>query len=235
MKTMRNKEKENTLAKLSVFDCILLIFSFAAPIIAFFAFKGTDYLNLVSSLVGVAMLFLVAKANVFGSVVSIAFSILYSIVSFRFRYYGEMILYLGLYIPIEVVTLVVWFKNRYNKTSQVKVETEKPIDFLWSLVLGSAVTFGAYFLLRHLGTENLMWSTVSVFTSMVACYFILRRTSFYAIFYAINDVILVILWTYAAVKDSSYICMAICFLCFLINDVYGFFSWTSIRRRQEIR
>ncbi len=235
MKTMRNTENENTLAKLSVFDCILLIFSFAAPIIAFFAFKGNDYLNLVSSLVGVAMLFLVAKANVFGSVVSIAFSILYSIVSFRFRYYGEMILYLGLYIPIEVVTLVVWFRNRFNKTSQVKVETAKPIDFLWSLILGSLVTFGAYYLLKHLGTENLLWSTVSVFTSMVACYFILRRTSFYAIFYAINDVILVILWTYAAVKDSSYICMAICFLCFLINDVYGFFSWTSIRRRQEIR
>ncbi len=232
---MANKEIENTSTKLSTFDRILLVFSFTAPVVAFFAFKGTDYLNLVSSLVGVAMLFLVAKANVFGSVVSIAFSVLYSIVSYRFRYFGEMILYLGLYIPIEVVTLIVWFRNRYNSSSQVKVQAARPIDFLWSLVLGALVTFGAYFLLRYLGTENLLWSTVSVFTSMVACYFILRRTSAYAIFYAINDVILVILWTYAAIRDTSYICMAICFLCFLVNDVYGFFSWNSIRRRQEIR
>ncbi len=231
-KPMESTDFEKKEKRLTAIEKVLLLLSFASPIAAFIAFQSNDYLNLASSLIGIATLFLLAKANCIGTIVSMAFSISYAIVSYRFRYYGEMMLYLFLYLPIEVFTLIVWFRNRYGNGHQVKVERTRGIDFAIGSMLAAAVTFGAYFLLRELGTENLIWSTVSVFTSMIACYFLLRRTSFYAIFYSINDVILIILWVHAAIKDSSYACMAVCFTCFLANDLYGFFSWTRIRNLQ---
>ncbi len=228
-----SSEKEGQ--SVSLFEKILLAVSFTAPVMAFFAFKGTDYLNLANSLVGAAMLFLLAKANVFGSLVSMAFSITYSLISYRFHYYGEMMLYLGLYLPIEVFTLIVWLRNRYAGSNVVKVEDTMAIDFLWGTLLSLSITVGAYFLLRALGTENLTWSTISVFTSMLACFFLLKRNSVYAVFYVINDIILIVLWIYASMKDSSYICLVVSFFCFLLNDSYAFFNWSRIRRRQEIR
>jgi len=229
-KPTSKKEESGT----NLFEKILLAVSFTAPVIAFLVFKVTDYLNLANSLAGAAMLFLLAKANIFGNVVSMVFSITYSVVSYRFRYYGEMMLYLGLYLPIEVFTLFVWLRNRYAGSNVVKVEVTKAIDFLWGTLLSSIITLGAYFVLKALGTENLPWSTVSVFTSMLACYFLLKRNSVYALFYVINDVILIILWLYAAMKDSSYACLVVSFICFLLNDSYAFFSWSRIRRKQEL-
>ncbi len=219
----------------SIFEWVLLISSLGAPTLAFLVFRGGDWMNLASSLIGILMLHLMTRASIFSNLVSMAFSVSYAVVAFRFRYYGEMLLYLLLYLPMDIVTFAVWLRHRFRGGSQVTVDRTRPLDFVLGPAIGLIVAFGSYFLLRSLGTENLLWSTVSVFTSMVACYFLIRRTSFYAVFYAINDLILIVLWTYASVKDRSYICMAICFLFSLFNDTYAFFSWSRIRRRQERR
>lgn len=50
------------------------------------------------------------------------FSIMYGIISYSFRYYGEMITYIGKTLPMAAVSLVSWLKNPYKGSkSQVKV------------------------------------------------------------------------------------------------------------------
>ena len=61
-------------------------------------------------------------------------------------------------------------------------------------VLTVAVTIGSYFLLQAFGTANLLTSTVSVATSFVAVYLTWLRSPWYALGYAANDVVLVVLW-----------------------------------------
>ncbi len=61
-----------------------------------------DPLTLIAALVGVTSLVFAAKGNVWAQVLMIVFSILYGIISFRFRYWGEMITYLGMTMPMAV-------------------------------------------------------------------------------------------------------------------------------------
>lgn len=50
------------------------------------------------------------------------FSIMYGIISYSFCYYGEMITYIGMTLPMAAVSLVSWLKNPYKSSkSQVKV------------------------------------------------------------------------------------------------------------------
>ena len=40
-------------------------------------------------------------------------------------------------------------------------------------------------------------------------------------------------WVLAAMEDPACLAMVVCFLVFLVNDLYGFLSWRKMQRRQE--
>ena len=89
-----------------------------------------------------------------------------------------------------------------------------------------------YFILAYFDTSNLILSTVSVATSFAAVYLTARRSEYYAIMYAMNDLVLIVLWTLASLADKSYLSVLVCFAVFFINDLYGFISWRRIKKRQ---
>lgn len=201
---------------------------------AFFVFDRVNYLNLAASLVGVTSLIFAAKANPIGQALMIVFSLLYGVISLGFSYYGEMLTYLGMTMPMSVFSLISWLKNPFNgKKNEVKVNRIHRKEVLLMCVLAAAVTVGFYFILKAFSTANLGFSTLSVTTSFVAVYLTFRRSPFYAAGYAANDIVLIILWILAARENSGYISVAVCFGAFLVNDLYGLISWKKIEKRQS--
>ncbi len=89
-----------------------------------------------------------------------------------------------------------------------------------------------YFVLDAFHTANIVPSTISVTTSFVAVYLTFRRSPFYALGYAANDVVLIVLWVLASITDARYLSVVVCFAAFLINDIYGFLSWRKMKERQ---
>ena len=203
-------------------------------IVSFFLFENDGYLTLVASLIGVTSLIFCAKGNPFGQFLMIIFAIIYSIISFSFQYYGEMMTYLGMSLPMAVFSLVSWLKNPFNENkSEVRVNkiTRKEVVFMSALTL--VVTVAFYFILEYFNTANLIPSTFSVSTSFLAAYLTFRRSPYFALAYASNDIVLIILWVLASLNDISYISVVICFAVFLVNDLYGFISWLKMMKRQE--
>ena len=94
------------------------------------------------------------------------------------------------------------------------------------------VTVVFYFILTYFETANIVPSTLSVTTSFVAVYLTFRRDPYFAIAYAANDIVLVVLWVLASISDTKYISVVVCFVAFLVNDIYGFVNWRRIERRQ---
>ena len=89
-----------------------------------------------------------------------------------------------------------------------------------------------YYILKAFNTANIFFSTVSIATSFIACYLTFVRSPYYALAYAANDIVLIILWSFAAIENMSYIPMIVCFILFLVNDFYGFVSWRNMYKRQ---
>ncbi len=206
-------------------------------IVSFFVFEGEGYLTLAASLIGVTSLIFNAKGNPIGQLLMIIFSILYGIISLTFNYYGEMVTYLGMTAPMAFFALVSWLKNPYKgKKSEVKVNgriTKKEIAFL--IALTAVVTFVFYFILEYFNTANIVPSTVSVTTSFLAAYLTFRRSPYFALAYASNDVVLIVLWIMASMENVSYISVVICFIAFLFNDIYGFINWKKMENKQRNR
>lgn len=208
---------------------ILILGSFAA-------FDRTNYLTLAASLIGVTSLIFNAKGNPFGQVLMVVFSVIYGIISFRFAYYGEMLTYLGMTAPMAVVALVSWLKNPYqgNKATraEVKVNHIKKNESIFMWIAAVIVTIIFYFILEYFNTANIIPSTISVTTSFVAVYLTFRRSPYYAVGYAANDIVLIVLWGMASFENVSYLSVVVCFIAFLANDIYGYISWKEMGKRQ---
>lgn len=222
------------LSYFSRFELMLWGFSACLIIISFIIFDRNNYLTLVASLIGITSLILNAKGNPLGQVLMIIFSLLYGIISYSFAYYGEMITYLGMTMPMAIIALISWLRNPYKgNRAEVKVNTLKISEHIIMWIITLFVTVIFYFILKRYNTANIIPSTLSVTTSFLAVYLTFRRSPYFALAYAANDVILIILWTLASFSNIRYVSVVVCFIAFLFSDIYGFISWQKMKRRQE--
>ena len=211
----------NPFRKLTGFEWGLWLFSLAMVTLSFL-FGGGHPLTLAASLIGVTALIFVAKGEVLGQILTVVFSLAYAAVSLRFRYYGEMITYLGMTAPIAVMSVVSWLKHPYQAgKSEVAVARLTAGQIAWMSGLGL------------IETANLLVSTVSILTSFLASYLMFCRSPAYALAYAANDLVLIVLWVLAAMDSLSYLPMVVCFAMFFCNDLYGFYNWRRMRSRQQ--
>ncbi len=226
-------ELKKALKSLTGFEKCLWILSVFAVTGTFFLFKNTDYLTLAASLIGVTALIFLAKGHWIGQVLIIIFAVFYGYISYHVRYYGEMITYLGMTLPMAVVALVSWLRHPYKDSSEVEISRMNGKKISLMLFSTVVVTTAFYFILKLLGNANLFVSTISVATSFLAAYMTALRTPYYALGYAANDLVVVALWLIVLKTDTSSIPMIVCFTTFFINDMYGFINWKRMEKRQE--
>ena len=201
---------------------------------SFCLFDRENVLTLIASLIGVTSLIFNAKGNPFGQVLMVVFSLLYGIISYSFAYYGEMITYLGMTMPMAVFALISWLRNPYKgNKAEVQVNTISKAETVWMWVGTALVTAVFYFILAHFHTANIIPSTLSVTTSFVAVYLTFRRSPLFALAYASNDLVLIVLWVLASIHDIRYISVVVCFVAFLVNDIYGYLNWQKMKVRQS--
>lgn len=222
------------LSYFSILDLSLWGSSVMLILLSFFWFDGNRYTTLAASLIGVTSLIFNAKGNPIGQALIILFSVFYGMISFTVAYYGEMITYLGMTAPMAVVALCSWLRNPYQgRRSEVTVNSLKKTEIFFMLGLTLLVTTAFYFILEAFHTANLLLSTVSVTTTFIAVYLTFRRSPYFTLAYAANDLVLIFLWSMAAVSDSTCVSMVVCFVVFFVNDLYGLLNWKKMQLRQQ--
>lgn len=218
----------------SIFEIVLWSCSCIALILLFIVNSQRDVITLIASLIGVTALIFIAKGNVIGQIFTVVFSIFYAIVSYKLSYYGEMITYLGMTAPMALLSAISWLRHPYSEEKNVVEISSISIGkcrviFICTIV----VTCIFYFILDFLGTSSLFVSTISIATSFIAASLMFFRSPYYAIAYASNDIVLIILWIMATINEFSYLPMVLCFVIFFVNDIYGFINWRRIRKKQK--
>lgn len=224
---------KNPFSALSRFELILWICSLAVVFTSYILSPDHDAMSIIFSLIGVTALIFVSKGLVIGQVLSVVFAIGYAIISFSYKYYGEMFTYAFMTAPSAIAAIISWLKNPYQQTNVVKVATLTAKKLVCVLALGIAVSVGFYFILGALGTSNLVISTLSVLTSFIASAFTFLRSPYYAIAYSVNDLVLITMWVLATLERPEYVPMIFCFVMFLANDIYGFINWKRLGKEQK--
>lgn len=222
----------NSIKNLSKFEKSLWAFSVIVVLFSYYLINTSSTLTLIASLIGVSALIFIAKGDVLGQILTVLFSLLYALISLKMHYYGEMITYLGMTMPIAILSVISWVKNPYSN-NEVKVSTLNLNKIINLFIMAIVTTFVFYHILKYFNTYNLFFSTLSITTSFLAASLMLLRSKYYAVFYGMNDIVLIILWTLATIQYSSFFPMVACFFIFLINDIYGLINWSIMAKKQN--
>ena len=218
---------------LTRFELCLWMTSLAVVAGTALIFRSVDGLSLLASLIGVTALIFVAKGHALGQILTIVFAVFYGVISWGFRYYGEAFTYLGMTAPMALLALITWLRNPYKDSAEVAVHRMTGRQWALLLLLTTLVTAAFYFLLRAMGNAALVISTISVTTSFLASALTAMRSPYYALAYAANDVVLIILWVIAILADPASVPMVACFIMFFLNDMYGFINWRRMEKCQQ--
>ena len=193
-----------------------------------------NWFSFIASVLGVVSVMLTSKGVFFAPVLGLVYNVIYIIISINQAYYGEAIIYGFIMTPIEILTIINWIRNKTqdNTVSINKINIKEYIYLFFATII---ITIGFYFILYALNTAELIVSTISLVTSVVATYLLLRRSSYYAIGFMLNDIILIILWAIATVVSGiTLLPIVISFGVFLVNDLYGFVRWKTQERKQNV-
>ena len=194
----------------------------------------SDLLTISCSIVGIITALLLAKGKNLGQVFGVLITILYSIVSFKNKFYGEEFIYIVLMLPMYIVGIISWTKHQNKVTNSVEINKitnrEWIIIFIVTVIIFNAV----YFLLKILNTSEILVSTFSVIASIFAVYLQIRRSRFSFYFYVINDLILIILWGIPVAK-GNFLLLPMLFnpIINIINDSYGIINWRNLEKIQK--
>lgn len=225
------KSIKDSFKNLNKLELTILLTSEIIIILTFLLNKEKNILSLISSMLGGISLIFLAKGDYFGHIISIIFSITYIIIAYQCKYYGEIFIYLILMIPLSIISIIVWKKNQ-SKEHVVKVNKITKKDTLLIIIITLLIGIFFYFILKSLKTNNLIISTISVMTSLSASILSIKRTPYYAIMYIVNDLVLITMWTLITIEDFSYLPNVICFITFLINDIYALINWKKLEKEQ---
>lgn len=113
------------------------------------------------------------------------------------------------------------------------LEIVKGLEKFFYIAFLVVVTVVFYYILDYFNTAYIVPSTISVTTSFIAVYLTFRRNPYFALAYASNDIVLIILWTLASIYEIRYVSVVVCFIAFFVNDIYGYISWEKMKKRQN--
>ena len=193
-----------------------------------------DLLTTACSIIGINTALLLAKGKNLGQLMGILITLLYSILSFKNKYYGEVLIYVFLMLPMFVVGTFSWIKHQNKKTNSVEINNIKAKEWIIVSIIFIGVFIGIYYVLKAFNTNELIVSTASVLASLFAVYLQVRRSKYSFSFYIVNDIILFILWGTPVFKGNyTLIPMLLNPVFLFINDLYGFYYWRKTEKIQK--
>ena len=208
----------------------------SAIVILSIVFKS-GWLIALNSLFGILTLFFVAKGKILGIIIGIIQCVMYIVICFYNRLYGEVIISCLISIPIMIAILVSWIRNLGVRDKIVKVNKSiSPLEWVVSTLSVALISFALYFLLEYFNTANLIISTLSIFFGVMSDYLMVRRCEYGFVFEILCNVIKMCLWIFLVVQnnDLSYITTISQYLMYLSLNIVGMINWIRMKRRQNL-
>ena len=122
----------------SIFEWCLYLISLLVIIVCFIVFKNDNYFYLAGSIIGVTALIFLSKGHVLGQIITVVFSVFYGIVSLSFKYYGEMITYVFMTMPIAIISIITWLKHPSKQAkNEVEVNKLRRKEYIFNCIINS--------------------------------------------------------------------------------------------------
>ena len=220
------------------FECVLLALAFFAPVSLGIVFQSSLIQIGASSITMIASL-LFAKARIEGYFLSLIGMVLFGIVAFNNRLFGEVGVLLFFGLPAMIAGFISWSKalkkGKDNQPAKIQIRKTSLKEIFILMLLCVVMGIGLYFLLAAIDTNLLLLSTISVVFTVFGTILMVRRSHLGTFGFALNDISNILLWLMIVLMgDITAIVMIVQPILLLVNNTYGIFEWRKLFKIQEL-
>lgn len=224
--------------KFKFFDWTLfefLLFSIGMVLTAIIGIVfSSDWLTISYTLIGIVNAMLLAKGKVLGQFLGLVIVVLYSIISYRNAYYGEIIIYVTMMLPLYIISIISWIKHRTKEEKSIVVNEIKTKEWVFVGIVTVCLFIAFYFILKALNTSQLFISTFSIIDSAFVVYLLARRSRVGFLSCIINDIVLITLWGIPIIQGNlTLLPMILVSVVGMTFDAYGWVHWGKLRKKQK--
>jgi nicotinamide mononucleotide transporter len=192
---------------------------------------GDGLIGVTASLTGIWCVILVAKGKISNYYVGIVNILTYAWVAYSWKFYGEVMLNLMFFLPMQFVGILLWRKHMNSKVKEVKTKimTQKQ-RFTWFVIAFVTILFYGQWL-ASLGGNMPYFDSVSTILSIIAMILmVMRYVEQWVLWIGVN-VASICLWIYALSNGGTDISVLIMWVAYLVNSVYGLYNWNKLSQQ----
>lgn len=192
---------------------------------------GEDYLGLISAISNIWCVILVANgkiSNFFWGLIGI---FAYSSIAYTNKYYGDVMLNMLYFLPMSFIGWYMWTKNNPEKLSTVKSKYLTNLQRLLIILAVVVSIFGYGLFLKSLGGNLPFVDASSTVISIVATLLLTKQYMEQWFCWISVNILTIYMWLVVFMESSNEIATLIQWIIFLINSLYGLYSW--IKRHQS--
>lgn len=191
-------------------------------------------IGIISATTGVACVVCTGKGKLSAYAFGLINVILYAYISYQAKYYGEVMLNVLYYLPMEFYGFYVWNKHMDNETHEVKKRRMKASGKLFMILAVALGTVGYGYVLRSLGGALPFVDALSTVVSVVAMIVSVKMYMEQWILWIVVDVVSVVMWAVAFANGNDSIAALLMWIVYLGNAVIMYFKWAKEAKKDAI-
>ena len=191
----------------------------------------------IATISGMICVVLAAKGKISNYWFGIINCIFYAYVAYGWRLYGEVMLNLLYFLPMQFVGLYYWSRKKNTNVNHNGIQV-KFLSNTHRILLGVVCVSGiiVYSLFLKYLKGNIPWvDSTSTILSIVAMILMAKVYMEQWVLWIIVDVASIAMWVIVVFKQGSNdIGVLIMWSAFLINAIYGFYNWIKLQNNQKV-
>lgn len=190
-----------------------------------------NIIGITAGLTGIWCVVLVAKGRITNYYVGIVNVIAYAWVAYTWQYYGEVMLNMLYFLPMQFVGLWLWKSKMTNKEVIVKIMTAK--QRLGWIAASIILIFGYGLFLKYLGGNLPFIDSTSTVLSVIAMVLMAFRYMEQWVLWIVVNIASIGLWVWALANGGTDMAVLLMWTAYLVNAIYGLYNWNKMYQEQE--
>ena len=184
-----------------------------------------NWVSLTAALTGVWCVILTGKGKRSSFILGMVNTVLYAWVAFQAKYYGEVMLNMLYYVPMNVVGWFAWKKHMNEDSGEVKKTklSLKGSALIYGLTAAAIVGYGL--VLKAMGGALPYIDSMSTVVSISAQILSVKRLREQWVLWIVVDIVTVIMWAVNFARGGETIATLAMWSVYLVNAFIMFVKW----------
>lgn len=189
----------------------------------------------ISAICGILYTYLAGKGLPICYLFGITGSSFYGILSFQNALWGNLILYIGYYLPMQILGYFKWSKNLQDNKKEI-IKIKLPQKELFSLIfILSILSIAICFLLKQFNDSKPILDSITTVFSIGGMYLTVRRAIEQWIFWMIVNTLSFFMWIAVALNGIKVYSTIIMWGVYLILAIYFYITWNKEIKEKNLQ